>query len=288
MIMEVRNLSFQYHNSRTIFSDVNFDIDQGEVLSIIGINGAGKSTLLNCLAALFSPKTGEIFLEGKPLKNMSRPDIAKVIGYVPQTHNAIYAFTVLEFVVMGRTPHIGFLSSPSKADYKIADEALEKMHISHLRDKAYTEISGGERQLALIARVIAQQPKLILLDEPTSHLDFGNQYRTVELIKELSDMGFAVIMTTHMPDHAIILDGKVGVLDRNGHLAVGTASEIMTDGNLSDLYGINVKTKFITEADRTVCVICPTENNTDCCFDKICAMANDAKNNKPREEDYDV
>ena len=283
MILEARNLSFRYHNSRMIFSDVNFDIAPGEVLSIIGINGAGKSTLLNCLAGLFGLKTGEIFLESKPMKNMNRTEIAKIVGYVPQTHNAIYPFTVLEFVVMGRTPHIGFLSSPSKEDYKIADDALEKMRISHLRDKAYTEISGGERQLALIARVIAQQPKLILLDEPTSHLDFGNQYRAVGLIKELSDMGFAVIMTTHMPDHAIILDGKVGVLDRNGKLAVGAVNEIMTDKNLSDLYGINVKTKFIKEADRSVCVICPASNRDDCNFVEFLANIENNENNKDEE-----
>lgn len=257
MILQVNNLKYRYFNSRVIFENVNFKLDKGEVLSIIGTNGAGKSTLLNCLANLFKPQEGNICLEGVPINEMKMSDIAKFIGYVPQNHNAVYPFTVLEFVVMGRTPHIGFLSSPKKTDYKLAEEACEKMQISHLLHKAYTEISGGERQLALIARVLAQQPKIILLDEPTSHLDYGNQFRTISLIKELSDMGFAVIMTTHMPDHAIVLNGKAAILDKNGHISVGNAEDVMTEDALSDLYGISIKTKFIEDAKRKVCVICP-------------------------------
>lgn len=262
MILEVKDLSYHYFNSRTIFENVNFSVDKREVLTIIGINGAGKSTLLNCIANLFKPEHGQILLNGAPMKGMKLTDIAKTIGYVPQIHNAVYPYTVLEFAVMGRTPYIGVLATPKKSDYEIAKDALAKMHILHLKDKAYTEISGGERQLALIARVLAQQPQLILLDEPTSHLDYGNQFRTVSMIKQLTKLGYGVIMTTHMPDHAIILDGKVGILDKQGHLLVGAASEILTDENLSELYGIHIKTQFITVADRRVCVICRDNDET--------------------------
>ena len=216
MILEVNNLSFHYHNSRTIFHEVSFNVDNGEVLSILGINGSGKTTLLNCIANLYKPKSGEILLNGQPMSKMNIRDVARVIGYVPQIHTPAYAYTVREFAVMGRTPYIGAFSTPSAKDYRIADEALERMDITHLRNKPYTEISGGERQQVTIARVIAQQPKLILLDEPTAHLDYGNQYRVVQMIRQLATEGYALIMTTHNPEHAIILNGKVAILNREG------------------------------------------------------------------------
>lgn len=256
MILEVKNLAFKYHNSRTIFENVNFSVSEGEILSILGVNGSGKSTLLNCLANLYSPMSGEIILEGNPISGMSLRDVARVIGYVPQTHNPAYAYTVLEFTVMGRTPHIALFSSPSSEDYAIARKALKRVHIEHLIDKAYTEISGGERQLVLIARVLAQQPKLILMDEPTSHLDYGNQFRTISLIKELArEGGFGIIMTTHNPDHAIILNDKVGILDNYGRLTVGRVCEELTDERLSNMYQIPIIKKYDEYAGRDICIV---------------------------------
>lgn len=256
MILEVQNLSYKYYNSRTIFHDVCFQLDKGEVLSILGTNGAGKSTLLNCIANLFKPASGTIYLEGKPTSSMSMNDVARIIGYVPQIHTPAYAYTVLEFTVMGRTPYIGTFSKPSKEDYAIAQEALDRMDILHLRDKAYTEISGGERQQVTIARALTQQPKLILLDEPTAHLDYGNQYRVVQMVKELAKEGYAVIMTTHNPDHAIILDGKVAILDKNGVLGVGHAADTLNKEILSTLYNLDIKTVYDEDAKRNVCIVC--------------------------------
>lgn len=186
MILQVKDLSFRYDSSRRIFQNVNFELDKGEILSILGTNGAGKSTLLNCLAGLFRPESGEILLGGRSMKTMSMGDVAKTVGYVPQIHTPAYAYTVREFTVMGRTPYIGAFATPSKEDYRIADEALERMNISHIAGKSYTEISGGERQQVTIARALTQQPQIILLDEPTAHLDYGNQYRVVQMIKELA------------------------------------------------------------------------------------------------------
>ena len=130
------------------------------------------------------------------------------------------------------------------------------MGISHLSNKAYTEISGGERQQVTIARVIAQQPQRILLDEPTAHLDYGNQYRVMQMIKKLADEGFALIMTTHNPDHAILLDGKVAILNREGLLSVGLAKETLQKETLSTLYGLNIKTVYDEDAKRNICVVC--------------------------------
>ena len=256
MILEVNNLSFCYHNSRMIFHEVSFNVGEGEILSILGPNGSGKSTLLNCIANLYKPVSGEILLKGQPLSKMNLRDVARVIGYVPQIHTPAYSFTVREFAVMGRTPYIGAFATPTADDYRIADEALERMGIVHLRDKPYTEISGGERQQVTIARVIAQQPQLILLDEPTAHLDYGNQHRVVQMIRQLAAEGYAVIMTTHNPEHAIILNGKVAILNCEGVRSVGQAAERLNAETLSNLYGLSIKTIYDGDAKRTVCVVC--------------------------------
>ena len=257
MILEVEDLSYRYRNgNRTIFHDVSFSLDKGEVLAILGANGAGKSTLLNCIANLFRPTSGQIRLNGEPMAHMSMRDVAKIIGYVPQIHTPAYAYTVREFVVMGRTPYIGSFSSPSAEDYRIADESLERMGISHLRDKVYTEISGGERQQVTIARVITQQPQIILLDEPTAHLDYGNQYRVVQMVKALADEGYSLLMTTHYPDHAIILNGKVAVLNREGVLGIGLSADTVNEDTLSRLYGLHVKTVYNEDARRNICFVC--------------------------------
>jgi len=187
---------------------------------------------------------------------MNLRDIAQIIGYVPQIHIPTYAYTVREFTVMGRTPYIGAFKTPSKTDYKIADEALERIGVSHLKYKTYTEISGGERQLVLIARVITQQPKIILFDEPTAHLDYGNQHRIVRLIQRLSIEGYMIIMTTHNPEHAIILGGKVAILSRKGVLSIGKTAEIVNANTLSNLYGLSIKTIYVEEAKRMVSIVC--------------------------------
>ena len=256
MILEVKDLGFRYDRGRPIFRDVSFKVKQGEILSILGPNGSGKSTLLNCIANLYSPEAGEIFLNGQPMSRMNLREVARVIGYVPQIHTPAYAFTVREFAVMGRTPYIGAFTVPGAEDYRIADEALERMGIAHLRDKPYTEISGGERQQVTIARVIAQKPQLILLDEPTAHLDYGNQHRVVQMARQLAAEGYALIMTTHNPDHAIILNGKVAILNREGELFVGQTAQTLSSETLSSLYGLAIKTKYDSDARRTVCVVC--------------------------------
>ena len=256
MILDVEGLSFRYRNStRTIFHDVSFSLEKGEVMAILGANGAGKSTLLNCIANLYRPTSGQIRLNGKPMEQMTMQQVARIVGYVPQVHTPAYAYTVREFVVMGRTPYINSFSKPSAADYQIADEALERMGIADLRDKVYTEISGGERQQVTIARVITQQPQLILLDEPTAHLDYGNQYRVVQMVKELAQEGYTLLMTTHNPDHAIILNGKVAILNREGVLGVGLAAEELNEDTLSRLYGLHVKTTYDEDAGHNICVV---------------------------------
>lgn len=254
MILQVTNLGFHYKDQQDIFHGVSFGIHQGEIITILGPNGAGKSTLLNCLANLAKPTSGQIMVCGQPLERMSLSEVAKHIGYVSQTHYPAYAYTTRDFVVMGRTAHIGFFSKPKKEDYAAADDALHQLGIAHLADKPYTEISGGERQQVTIARVLVQKPQLVLLDEPTSHLDYGNQLRTMKMIKQLAEQNFAIIMTTHMPDHAILLGGKVGILDRDGTMTFGHYKDIMTEKTLSRIYNANLKMVYIEEIKRSTCI----------------------------------
>lgn len=254
MILEVENLRFHYPNRKTIFHDVSFSLNEGEIMTILGTNGAGKSTLLNCIANLYKPAAGRIWLNGQDMASMKLTDIAKIIGYVPQNHYPAYAYSVIDFVVMGRTPYIGPLSNPAKEDYRIAEEALEALGISHLAGSIYTEISGGERQLVTIAKAIAQQPRIILLDEPTAHLDFGNQLRMISLIQQLAQAGFSVIFTTHMPDHVLQLGGKTGILNSMGKLIFGDSAAVLSDQVLSELYQIDLKICYIEEANKKMCV----------------------------------
>ena len=243
-VLKVKDLSFNYPRGPLIFSNVGFELQAGRVLSVLGANGTGKSTLLNCIAGLLRQNTGTIHLEDKNITEMSLRDIATSIGYVPQIHNPAYAYTVREFVVMGRTPYLRAFSSPRKIDYEIAEQAVTRLNITHLLEKAYTEISGGERQLATIAQAIAQQPKILMLDEPTAHLDYGNQMRTIQLIRSLAEEGYAVIFTTHIPDHPLFLGGDVAVFNKKT-ITVGEAADILTGESLSELYNISVKTTEI-------------------------------------------
>ena len=254
MILQLENIGFSYDNRENIFSNISFDIEQGEIMSILGPNGSGNSTLLNCIANLYSVTEGEIKLEGEPISSISMNDFAKKIGYVPQTHTPAYSYMVRDFVVMGRSPYIGMFSKPSKQDYTITDEALNMLNIGHLSERPYTDISGGERQQVIIARAIAQQPKIILMDEPTSHLDYGNQIRTIKLIKDLARKGYSIIITTHMPDHVTLLGGKAGIFNKKGHMVVGPSSEIMSESTLSNIYNIDLRMIYIEEVGRTTCI----------------------------------
>lgn len=254
MRLEVKDASFYYEEGHPVFQNVSFTLDAGQTLSILGPNGTGKSTLLNCLAGLLKLSFGKILLDGKCQEEYSSREIARRIGYVPQNHMPVYGYTVRDFVVMGRAPYLGVFAVPGRADYMMADEAIEKMGICHLSDRPYTEISGGERQQADIARVLVQQPGLILMDEPTSALDFGNQMRTIDLVKYLASEGYAVIMTTHTPDHAIMLNDRVALLNRSGLLRSGAAETIMQEKTLRDVYQADLRMVYIPEIGRMACV----------------------------------
>ena len=196
-ILEVEHLSFAYRPERPLFYDVSFAFEQGQVLSILGANGAGKSTLLNCIANLLLPQQGEIRLHGTPLSRLELREISRIIGYVPQSHTPAYDYTVRDFVVMGRAPHLGTFQQPGRADYDLVDATLEEMGLLPLANRPYTELSGGERQQVTIARVIVQQPELILLDEPTSVLNEAEVENLYKQMRKIAAQGHAVIFVSH-------------------------------------------------------------------------------------------
>ena len=255
MIYEVENLNFTYPGgNRKILDDVSLTLAEGEIMSVLGPNGAGKSTLLNCLAALSKPDSGTIKLAGRPIETLKVKEIASTIGYVPQNHVPAFSYTVLNFVLMGRAPKIGMFERPSKEDVDAAMKVICEMGLEALAEKPYTEISGGERQQATIARAVVQKPKAILFDEPTAHLDYGNQLKTLRMIKNLSDKGYAVIITTHNPDHAILLGGTAAILDSNGKLRTGKCSEVITEEALRSVYNTDLKLMYIEEMGRMACI----------------------------------
>ena len=255
MRLEVKNLSFSYTRDKVIFHDVDFTLGDGDVLSVLGANGAGKSTMLNCIAGLLAPKTGDILFDGQSMFSMSRKEISRRLGYVPQIHDSSFAFTVLEYVVMGRTPYIRAYETPSQKDYDIARENLAKVGMGGLEYKVFTELSGGQQQLSTIARALTQESPVILLDEPTNHLDFGNQFRTVGTIRQLSELGYVVVTTTHNPDHVFELGGQVAILDADGEIRIGTVEESLTEERLSELYGMDIGIAHGTEAGHGLCYV---------------------------------
>ncbi|OPX42805.1 putative ABC transporter ATP-binding protein [Ruminiclostridium hungatei] len=255
MILDINKISCGY-GSRAVLKNISFSIASGEICCLLGPNGVGKTTLFKTILGFLKTIEGNISVDGEDIKALSRKQLARILGYVPQAHTPPFPYTVGEVVTMGRTVHLGIFSSPSNKDAKIAEGALEVLGIQHLRDRIYTEISGGERQLVLIARALAKEPEFLIMDEPTANLDFGNQIRVVEQVNKLARRGLGILMTTHSPEHVFQCDSNVALLDREGGLAFGKAEKVVTEESLLRAYGIQVKIAEVpTETgSKKVCV----------------------------------
>ncbi len=251
----VERLSFGYSEKKDIFSNLSFSVSQGEVFCILGPNGIGKSTLIKCMAGILDPDSGSISVQGRPMSAYREHERAKCIGYVPQAHTSPFPYSVREMVTLGRAPYLSLFSAPGSADYAIAQKAMETVGIAHLAGRPCTEISGGELQLALIARVLAQQPSILLLDEPTAHLDFGNQMRILMVINDLASAGMTVIMSSHFPNHAFMTADRVAIMRDGTFCDIGEPEEVITDESMEQTYGIAVRvTRLEGEISRNVCV----------------------------------
>ena len=239
-MLEVKSLAFGFPG-RVVGRDVSFTLGAGEVMCVLGPNGGGKTTLFRTLLGLLEKHSGSISLEGQPLEQLSRTEIARRVGYVPQGHSAYFAYTVRDFVLMGRTAHLGMFSVPGNKDREVALRALASLGIDELANKPVTEISGGERQLALVARALAQQPKLLVLDEPTASLDFGNQVRVLQKIAALGASGIAILFSSHDPDHAFLCARRALLLAEGRVLEIGTPRDVIRPDTLERMYRVSVQ-----------------------------------------------
>jgi len=240
MILEGRTLTIGYRD-RIIGRALDIALKTGEVLALLGPNGSGKTTLLKTLLGLIAPLDGEVRLGEQPLATFAARDRARAIAYVPQSHAPTFAFPVESMVLMGRTAHGNLFSRPSMRDREAAASALERLGIAHLAPRPYTMISGGERQLVLLARALAQDPNFIVLDEPTASLDFGNQGKLMDEIVRLARSGHGVLFTTHDPNHALRTADHAYLLREGNRIAEGSVAETLTRENLEALYQAPVR-----------------------------------------------
>jgi len=261
MSIEISSLCFSY-GEKKVLRDVDLRIEPAATLSILGPNGAGKTTLLNVIAGLSKPGAGSILYDGRPSGRLSLRQMALLMGYVPQMIVPAFDYSVIDYVVTGVAPHIGVFARPGREHYDTARRAIDEMGIAHLAEKSYRQISGGERQQVSIARVLAQAPAYILMDEPTSHLDFGNQLRVLTTIRRLSENGFGVVFTTHNPDHALLVGGKTAIINRQGELCYGDSTELVREDILSDLYGIRLRIAADEDTGRQICYMPSLSDNS--------------------------
>ncbi len=252
MIYQIQNLSFAYQQS-AILNDINLDIAPGQVLSLLGRNGAGKSTLFKCMLGLLKNYQGQVLLNGQNLLSLKEKQIAQIVGFVPQNHHPTFDYTVFEFVLLGCAANIGLFNSPGKAEYAAAHQALKQLKIEHLAERLYTQISGGERQQATIARAIIGRPQILIFDEPTAHLDIVNQVKVLKIIKQLAAEGFAIAISCHDPNHALLLGGTTAIIDADGHLQSGTTTAIINQTTLEAIYGQDILLTNLNNSNRQIC-----------------------------------
>lgn len=241
MRISVENLSFSY-DERPVLQNVTFSAGEGEVLSVLGANGAGKSTLFRCLLGNLSDYTGSIFVEGKNLRSLSPRKRAKKIAYIPQSHRPTFGYTVLDTALMGTTRHRSPFLSPGKEQEALAWEALARVGAEQLALRDFSCLSGGEQQLVLLARALAQQADILVMDEPASSLDYGNQLRVLQMARELAAEGYTVILSTHDPQQALRFSDRVLALAEGSVVALGEVGEVLTRDLLRRLY--HVETEF--------------------------------------------
>ncbi len=239
MSLKVDNLKFSYGNHE-VLKGISFEAGEGEFVSVLGSNGVGKSTLFKCILNILKPYGGSISIDGKSIADMSIESVAKEIAYIPQYHSPIFNYSVFDVVLMGTTAQMRKFSVPKEKQIKIAGEAMEILNISELKDRSYMNISGGERQMALIARAIAQQAKILVMDEPSASLDFGNKIRLMKTIKGLTKEGYTVIQSTHDPEQAYFYSNKIVAMHDGRVVNYGYPDEVVNSETISLLYGMDI------------------------------------------------
>ena len=253
MSISVENLSFSY-GSGDVLKSVSFRAEYGKFLSVLGPNGVGKSTLFRCMLGILTPSRGGTRIDDRDVAGMTAAELSRKIAYIPQSHSPVFNYSVLDIVLMGTTAQLGKFSSPGKEQRREALELLEQLNIAGLQSRGYRSISGGERQLVLIARAMAQKAKILIMDEPSSSLDFGNRIRVMDTVKGLTGQGYCVIQSTHDPEQAYRYSDKILAMAGGKVLAWGTPEETVCDAVISELYGVEVEVCSLRNDRVRVCL----------------------------------
>lgn len=259
MIFELRDVDCGYDANHPVQQYINFKVESGQIVCVLGPNGCGKSTLFKSMMGIIPLLRGTATIDGQDIAKWSPSQLASNMAYVSQAHTPPFPYQVKDVVMLGRLNAVGTHGKPSEHDYLIAEQAMFDMGIYDLRDEVYTDISGGQLQMVMIARALAQQPKMLVFDEPTAALDYGNVVRVIEKVKELAERGYAVVMTTHSPDHAFMCESNVVLLQKSMPMKFGRAVDIITEKNMRQAYGLNVKiVEFVNTKNKITRMCAPT------------------------------
>lgn len=253
MTLCVENLSFSYKD-RTVLDDVSFSVGNGSVTAVLGPNGVGKSTLFKCILGLLTDYKGKTTINGVETKNLPAEKLAGLAAYIPQSHDTAFNFSVFDMVLMGTTARLRGFRVPSDEQNEITLQALEQLNISFLKDRNYRHISGGERQLVLIARALAQKVGVMIMDEPTANLDYGNGLRVLKQMRELADRGYTILFSTHSPDQAFLYADRVLALADRKIMADGSPKETITADLIKKLYGVDVVVESLYDDQVRYCI----------------------------------
>jgi len=253
MSIIVENLCFSY-DKHQVLKNVSFSATENRILSVLGPNGVGKSTLFSCILGLLPDYSGKIKVDGEDIRNLSAREMARRIAYIPQSHYPSFNYTVFDMVLMGTTQQVSVFSTPGKKQIERAERAIERMGIAHLSHRGFSMISGGERQLAIIARALAQDAHTLIMDEPTANLDFGNQIKVLTQIKSLASDGYTIIQSTHNPDQTFLFSDLVLALKDGRVFACGKPADIVNRELIHALYGVDIELQSICNDAVRVCV----------------------------------
>ena len=240
-----------------MLNGVDFSAQAGQCICVLGENGAGKTTLFRCLLGFLGNYTGDITIDGMDSRKMSAREIARKIAYIPQAHAPTFNYSVFETVLMGTSVLMGRFRTPGSAERKAVLDMMENMNISHLAERGFAELSGGERQLTLIARALAQKSPILIMDEPTANLDYGNQYRVLRRIKQLAKNKYLVLMSTHSPEHALLYADMVLVLKGGKAMMFGEPEKVLSPETIESVYGVSVELERMSTQQGDIPVFIP-------------------------------